>query len=131
MYRYISENIYPNQVVTTSSVYQRLSAIGAKVPGIVVCNKCDNIVINGSIQTLCFGLRLAELLNWPHIFVSSRTGAFVNSVFRPTILQRTKSISKILEIYGDSVTNIYNTSFPLPTSTPATVPEFLALLANR
>ncbi|EET02144.1 Hypothetical protein GSB_152530 [Giardia duodenalis] len=131
MYRYISENIYPNQVVTTSSVYQRLSAIGAKVPGIVVCNKCDNIVINGSIQTLCFGLRLAELLNWPHIFVSSRTGAFVNSVFRPTILQRTKSISKILEIYGDSVTNIYNTSFPLPTPTPATVPEFLALLANR
>lgn len=87
LYRYVPESVYSDQVITMSSIYQRLSAIGATVPGIIVCNKCDNLVINGSIKTLCFGLRLAELLDWPHIFASSRTGAFINSVLRPVILQ--------------------------------------------
>lgn len=129
-YRYISESVYPDQVITKSSVYQRLFAISGKAPGIIVCNKCDNLVTNGSPQTLFFGLRLAELLRWPHIFVSSRTGAFVNSVLRPTILQKTRSIGKILDACGDSIINIYNTTFSLPNPAPA-VPEFLSLLVNH
>ncbi|EFO63409.1 Hypothetical protein GLP15_3269 [Giardia lamblia P15] len=131
LYRYIPENIYPDQVITTSSIYKKLSAIGATVPGIIVCNKCDNLITNGSIKTLCFGLRLAELLNWPHIFASSRTGAFINSVLRPIILQKTRSITGILEAYGDSIASLYNTSFPLPNVSPAAVPEFLSLLTDH
>ncbi|KAE8303816.1 hypothetical protein GL50803_009363 [Giardia duodenalis] len=131
LYRYVPESVYSDQVITMSSIYQRLSAIGATVPGIIVCNKCDNLVINGSIKTLCFGLRLAELLDWPHIFASSRTGAFINSVLRPVILQKTRSIAGILEAYGDSIANIYSTPFPLPNVIPAAVPEFLSLLTDH
>lgn len=94
--RYVPETSFSDSLVTETSLYKRLAQL--KVPGIIVCNKFDLIVTSPCIRAFYFGSRLAKLLGWPQIFVSGRTGAFMNHIGRTAILLRCAAVRAALEL---------------------------------
>ncbi|TNJ27475.1 hypothetical protein GMRT_12455 [Giardia muris] len=94
--RYVPETLFSDSLVTETSLYKRLTQL--KVPGIIVCNKFDLIVTSPCIRAFYFGSRLAKLLGWPQVFVSSRTGAFMNHIGRTAILLRCAAVRAALEL---------------------------------
>jgi len=77
--------------IRSTHLYSRFAACDK--PGIVVGNKLDLIGLHTDPASALFAQRLASLKHWKHVLVSTRTGAFMNSVLRPGLLAMHPAVS--------------------------------------
>lgn len=122
---------YPNtatddrysKLFAASGIYQRLKRVAA--PGIIVCNKID-MLCHANVDTIVVGMKLAEALSWPHVFVSAATGTCINNILRPIILQKIPLIQKLQRLLP--LATIYESDVAPGKSAGA---KFLGLLKRK